>query len=401
MKTGTRAVVLHVITRLDPGGSAENTVLSVERVDPSRYDSRILTGPGFSGTGPARSYVSRIRGRIILEPLLVRSIRPRSDMRAILALAHHFREIKPEILHLHSAKAGTLGRLAARKAQTDAKVIYTPHGHVFSGYGGRWAGRIFSQIEKSLVPFSDAVVGLTRDELHAFRIIGAGHPERFCVIPSGVELARYYRQPGARETFREELGIPKDGKVVGFVGRLDRVKGPDLFVDTAAEISRLMPDVSFIVVGDGVMRPDLEMRIVRSGLASRWRWLGWRQDTSQIYPAFDVLALTSRNEGQGRVLVEAMAAEVPTVAMASGGVPEVVVHGRTGFVVPGGSVKAAADAIVELLDNGELRAVMGAAGKQRAEERFTISLMIERLEKLYGGLLAGKTPAEIFTDRPG
>jgi glycosyltransferase involved in cell wall biosynthesis len=396
MSDHARKKVLHIITRLDPGGSAENTVLCTELINPEIFDSSIITGPGLDGSGPPEKYLERLGDRIQVEPELVRPLQPANDFKAISRLKRSIKRIKPDIIHLHSAKAGTVGRVAAKFSWTRAKVIYTPHGHVFSGYGGSITNTIFTLIEKNLVKWSDAIVALTPDEIKEFELVGAGSPQKFCVIPSGVEVEKFFPDTDSRTNARENLGLNQDDLVVGFVGRLDPVKGPDLFLETVNLIHQKMPEVKFVIAGEGELRGSLHKREEELELYNNITWLGWREDTEAIYPAFDLFALTSRNEGQGRVLVESMATGIPHVAMNSGGVAEVVKDGETGILVPAEDIEAASDTIIKLLLNPALGKVMGKSGRKRAEENFSINVMISRLEQLYRGLLEGKTPKEIF-----
>ncbi len=400
--------ILHIITRLDPGGSAENTVLSVERIDAARFDSLVITGPGLAGTGPPRKYVKRLGNKLSTLRYLIRSINPLMDLAAVLQIINAIRQIKPDILHLHSAKTGTLGRIAAKLAFSRVKVIYTPHGHVFSGYGGSTASKVFTWVEKRLVPWSDAIVCLTRDEVRSFQAVDAGHIEKFCVIPSGVDLENYYPECESRYSdtnqmnnglkLRNEMGFSEKTPVIGFIGRLDYIKGPDIFLELAREVRNLKPDAQFVMVGNGEMRDELVKHAKTLGIEASIHFTGWKHNTSSYFHSFDVFVLTSRNEGQGRVLVEAMASERPIVAMKSGGVPEVIIDGESGFLVPAGNIKSASLRIIELLASLELRKEMGSAGRKRAEENFSTNVMITRLKNLYLGLLDGKSPEDIFGD---
>lgn len=394
-----RIRVLHIITRLDPGGSAENTVLSVERVNPDRFDSRVWTGPGLLGHGPPESYCKRIGDRVEVEPHLVRPIQLATDTQALFDLTRHLRHHKPDILHLHSAKAGALGRIAARLARLDARVVYTPHGHVFSGYGGGFANRVFARIEKSLASRTDAIVGLTADEIRAFLEHKAGRPSQFCVIPSGVDLSPYLAAGPGREEARRELGIEPDEPLIGFVGRFEEVKGPDLAVEILHHVLRRHPGSKALMVGDGEMKASLRQRVRDLGLEGRILFPGWREDIPHLMAAMDVFLLSSRNEGQGRVLVEAMAVGLPVVAMRSGGVSEVVVQGETGLLVEPGDIPAASETLLTLLEDPVQRETLGKHGQERALERYSVDEMIRRLEILYSGLLEGRLPAELLPQR--
>lgn len=399
-------VILHVITRLDPGGSAENTVLCTERIAPERYHSVVLTGPGLTKKGPAEEYATRLGDRLFIEPTLVRDIEPKNDIKVIFRLMSWFKRLNPSIIHLHSAKSGAVGRVAARLSGNKAKVIYTPHGHVFSGYGGSTASSVFTKVEKTLANWGDAIVGLTHDELLAFREVGAGHPSRFCVVPSGVDVEKYYRKQEDGARIRDEFGIAHDIPVLGFIGRFEEVKGPDIFIETIGKIHANYPNAHFLAVGDGEMKPGLEKRAEELGLTGSITFTGWRSDVPEMLQAMDLLLLTSRNEGMGRVLVEALCTEVPVVAMISGGVWEVVQNGITGIHIKPGDIDTMVDETVTLLEDPDKRKAMGKAGCEDMKDRFSIDTMIERLEVLYDGLLWGGKPAtllpqdERFSKRP-
>lgn len=379
--------VVHLITRLDPGGSAENTLLSSELVDPERFDTCLWTGPGLSGAAPLNAARERLGERLTLIPDLVRPISPLRDIAALIDLAARLRKVKPDLLHVHSAKAGAIGRFAARMPGIDCPVIYTPHGHVFSGYGNETANRVFAIIERFLATGTDVIVALTSDEISEFKSHGANPRVGFEVIPSGVEIDRFVLAPQLREEVRAELGVAEDQPLVGFVGRLETIKGPDVFLETAARLLAERPKAKCLVVGDGSMREQLQERAVRLGIGSSLIWTGWREDVARLVGALDLLLVTSRNEGQGRVLVEAGAAGVPAVAMVTGGVGEVVVSGETGLLVQSGDVEAFVSAVLTLLDAPNKRVEMGIAARERAQMKFSVEVMIERLEALYSRLL--------------
>lgn len=278
------------------------------------------------------------------------------------------------------------------------KVIYTPHGHVFSGYGDSISNRIFTMVEKWLASSCHAIVGLTPDEIEQFQTHHAGKKEQYCVIPSGVLLEQFSSVAGRRERMREDLSLPQEAYVVGFTGRLAEVKGPDLFLKVAELVHKANQEIRFLIVGDGEMRASLEQWANDHGLSQVITWTGWRNDLPAIYDCLDLLLMTSRNEGQGRVAVEAMAAGKPVVTMDSGGVSHVVENGVTGYVTELYNVELTAESVLQLLENPSLREQMGDAGRKRAELRFSVEVMIERLNKLYSGLLSDLTPEEIFRD---
>ena len=390
--------VLHIITRLDPGGSAENTILSAERVNPERFDSTVWTGPGLDAQGPPQQAVDRLGDRLTIQHHLVRPIEPVTDLFALFDLVRDLKRSHPDIVHLHSAKAGAIGRLAVRLAglRPKTRVIYTPHGHVFSGYGGEGASALFTRVERFLASWCDAIVGLTRDEIREFLEHRAGKREQFCVIPSGVDLTPFEMPAATRDSTRASLGLTPEETVIGFIGRFEEVKGPDLALEAVAQVMHHHPDVRFLMVGDGAMRPQLDEQARRLGIADRILWTGWREDIPELLSAMDIYLLTSRNEGQGRVLVEAMASGLPIVAMKSGGVGEVVEEGRTGLLVPAGDVAGVAEQLKTLLQSPDHRHEMGQYGIDRAHRLFSLEEMIRRLEILYGGVMDGSSPEALL-----
>ncbi len=382
----TKKRILHIITRLDPGGSAENTVLSAERVAPGEFESYVLTGPGMGVAGVPDEYVKRLGDRLIIESTLVRRISPLDDLLCLYRLRNHIRELKPEIVHLHSAKSGALGRVAAKLSRTSCKVIYTPHGHVFSGYGGAIASFIYTSIEKILAPRTDAIVALTADEIREFQAVKAGKPDQFHIIPSGVDLRAFSFDQSSRTQVREKHGLNESTPVVGFCGRLVEVKGPDRFLDVVSLLNEMIPEMHAMILGEGEMRAEMENAVDHLGLTDKVHWMGW-QNPIPYYSAFDLLLMTSRNEGMGRVIVEAAAAACTTVAMNTGGVGEVIVDGETGYTVPNEDIKGVADKAAELLTDQAKRKQFADAARDHMHDTFSVEAMITKLEILYRSLL--------------
>ncbi|MBZ0264621.1 glycosyltransferase family 4 protein [bacterium] len=382
--------VLHIITRLDPGGSAENTVLSTERVNPERFESYVICGNGLTGEGPPEKYVTRLREKLIVEPSLVRPIKPLLDSMCLFAITRHINRLKPDIVHLHSAKAGAVGRVAVKLSKVPCKVIYTPHGHVFSGYGSESASKIFTFVEKRLAKWTDAIVGLTEDEIVAFRNYHAGNASQYCVIPSGVELDKYRGEKVLGEKLKTKYNIAPDKPLVGFIGRLAYVKGPDIFLEIAAAIRKSRSDVHFLLVGEGDMHRELEAKADELGLSEDITWTGWLEDPVEAYSAIDLLLLTSRNEGMGRVIVEAASAGKPVIALRSGGVEYVIKDKVTGLLFEHNELDKFATAVVALLDNTTEREKMGKAADAFMHDTYSVESMIKKLENLYWGLMEGK-----------
>jgi glycosyltransferase involved in cell wall biosynthesis len=287
------------------------------------------------------------------------------------------------------SKAGLLGRLAARLARIPI-IIHTPHGHVFFGYFGPIKSKIFIFLEKLASPITDKIIALTNRENEDYISYRVADEEKSVVIYSGIELNKFIDLPlEEKQNFKKELRIPENSLIVGTLGRLVPVKGPEFLVEAAKHIISKFPDTFFMLTGDGYLRLDLEKKALDFGLKENIIFLGWRDDAAKILSVYDVFVLPSLNEGMGRVLVEAMALGKPIVASRIGGIPDLVTHGKNGFLVPPKDPEELAKYIQILLEDKEKRNKMGLAGKKMAMN-FRAENMVKKIEKLYEELLMQK-----------
>jgi glycosyltransferase involved in cell wall biosynthesis len=381
--------VLHIITRLDKGGSAENTFLTVTGLDRKSYDLTLFIGPVSDSAQDRKKQLEENKIKYFLIPELVRNVSPVKDIKTLLKLYRFLKKEKFDIVHTHTSKAGFLGRFAAKLAGIPI-VIHTPHGHVFFGYFGSLKSKAFIFLEKLASLFTDRIVALTnreRDDYRKYKIAAEG---KLVVIHSGIELDKF-KEPSFNEkqNFKEELGIPENYLVVGTAGRLVPVKGLGFLVEAAKQITSQYHDTFFILAGDGELRESLEKKASELGLKDNIRFLGWRDDIARIIFVFDVFALPSLNEGMGRVLVEAMACGKPIVASSTGGIPDLVIHGKNGFLVPAKDSKELARYIQFLLEDKGRREKMGVAGKEMAAN-FSKEIMVDKIAELYQELITQK-----------
>jgi len=381
--------VLHIITRLDKGGSAQNTFLNLVGADKNIYDVTLMSGPVEEPTQDRRSQIEECGIEHIFIPELVRNISLINDLKTILKIYRYLRKEKFDIVHTHTSKAGLLGRLAARLARIPI-IIHTPHGHVFFGYFGPIKSKIFIFLEKLASPITDKIIALTNRENEDYISYRVADEEKSVVIYSGIELNKFIDLPlEEKQNFKKELRIPENSLIVGTLGRLVPVKGPEFLVEAAKHIISKFPDTFFMLTGDGYLRLDLEKKALDFGLKENIIFLGWRDDAAKILSVYDVFVLPSLNEGMGRVLVEAMALGKPIVASRIGGIPDLVTHGKNGFLVPPKDPEELAKYIQILLEDKEKRNKMGLAGKKMAMN-FRAENMVKKIEKLYEELLMQK-----------
>jgi glycosyltransferase involved in cell wall biosynthesis len=272
-------------------------------------------------------------------------------------------------------------------------IIHVFHGHVFHSYFGPLKTRAFIAIERTLAHVTDRIITISpaqrRDITEVYRI---ARPDKTVVIPLGLELqpfARATEAPAGR--FRSAFAVPPDAPLVGFVGRLTHVKNPALLLEAAPLVLREIPEARFALVGDGELCSALEREVRALGLTERVLFTGWQEDMLAIYADLDLLALTSLNEGTPVTVIEALAAGVPVVATAVGGVPDVVTDRQTGLLVLSGDAQAVARAIVTLLRDPAYGRDLATAGQQEVLERFDLARLAQNMESLYLTLLREKT----------
>jgi glycosyltransferase involved in cell wall biosynthesis len=314
---------------------------------------------------------------------LGREIRPLSDVVTLWQLYRAIRAFRPAIVHTHTAKAGVLGRIAARLAGVSV-VVHTYHGHVLRGYFGPLKTALFRRLETMLSRITSVAVTVSaalRDDLAS---MGIAPREKIRVVPLGLDLVRFTR-PGPRGILRRACGAAATDPLVGVVGRLVPIKDIPCFLEAAAVVARARPDTRFAVVGDGELRAELETRA--AGLGGRVTFLGWRQDLEAVYADLDVVVNSSRNEGTPVALIEAMAAGRPVVATAVGGTSDLLGGGDRGRLVPPADPRALGEAILSALDQPEDTARRARAARDYVLAHHSVERLLRDIDELYRELL--------------
>jgi len=373
--------VLHIITRMDVGGSSDDTLILVTRMPRREFESALISGPTLDPVPGLAERLSEAAVPWSQVPHLQRPVSVPRDLMALRDLRQRIRALGPDIVHTHSSKAGFVGRMAARMAGVP-RIFYTPHGHVFHSYYGPPLTRMFIALERFAARFTERIVVLTDAEAEQHLAVGVGRPGQFVKIPSGVDLAAVRAEAAGGARVRRELGLSGETPVIGAVARLVAVKGLCYLVEAMPAILGLCPDAHLVLAGDGDQRPTLERLARELGVADRVHLLGFRRDAAAVTAALNVFVLPSLNEGQGRVLVTAMALGVPIVATQVGGVPEVVEDGCQGLLVPAADPRALGQAVAAVLTRPECAAALGAAGRSRAP-LFSSEVMVARHAELY------------------
>lgn len=373
--------VLHMITRMDVGGSSDDTLILVTRMPRPEFDSTLLSGPTNDPVPGLAESLARAAVPWIQVPYLQRPMSVPRDLMALRDLQRRIRALRPDIVHTHSSKAGFVGRLAARMAGVP-RIFYTPHGHVFHSYYGPPITRMFIALERFAARFTERIVVLTDAEAEQHLAVGVGRRGQFVKIPSGVDLTAVRAEAAGGSRVRQELGLSRETPVVGSVARLVPVKGLRYLVAAMPEILHRCPETHLVLAGDGDQRSGLEGLARELVVSDRVHFLGFRRDAAAVTAALNVFVLPSLNEGLGRVLVTAMALGVPIVATKVGGVPEVVEDGRQGLLVPSADPQALGRAVTTLLTDRQCAASLGMGGRDRAG-LFSSEVMLKLHAELY------------------
>ncbi|MFO7540898.1 MAG: glycosyltransferase family 4 protein [Chloroflexota bacterium] len=391
----TKIRVLHPITRLIIGGAQENTMLTADlmnngTVGKDPYQVEIVSGPQ---TGPEGSLIEEVRQRgipLTILPGMRRELSPLNDLRVIgqlrrLMTAENGRP-RYDIVHTHSSKAGVVGRLAAAKAKVPL-IIHTVHGWSFHDRMPPGRRGFYVALERIAARYSHKMIVVSPKDIDKGLEQGIGRPDDYVLIRSGIELDRFGHPIVPPAEMRRRLGIPLEAPVIGSVTRLSPQKSPLDLIDAFAHVQQQRPDTWLVVVGDGLLRPQVEQRLEELGIASRVVLTGLRRDIPELMAAFDIFVLSSLWEGLPRVLPQAMASGLPIVCTAADGTAEAVVDGENGFLTPRGQPEALAARVLTLLADEQLRREMGENGRFRAPEFGAVKMVqdIDNLYRLLGG----------------
>jgi len=378
--------VLHIITRLDPGGSSTNTIETAARLDPQRFDVFLISGRTKDTDGGIEELLKSKCLKYAFFPDLQREIHPWKDIMAFIQLYHFIKKRRFDIVHTHTSKAGILGRFAARCAGVPV-VIHTPHGHVFYGYFSKALTTVFIWVERTTARITDKIITLTdrgKEEHLEFKI---GPTDKFVRIYSGIDLSPKLKSSDLKHQLKKQWEINGGNFIFGCVGRLDPIKGTTYLIDAMAQVVKKHPKTRLLLVGDGSQKEKLQEQCRALGLLDLVKFTGFQKDPASFIEIMDVFVLASLNEGMGRVILEAMVYGKPIIATKVGGVPELVHEGKNGLLVPPQNADALSAAMIKLVEHQELREEMSKQSKTIVGAQFDLDKMVKDIEGLYNQLL--------------
>ncbi|WP_437190776.1 glycosyltransferase family 4 protein [Planctomicrobium sp. SH527] len=383
--------VVHIITRLILGGAQENTLQTCINQHSIHGDQvTLITGPAVGPEGSLMEKALASGFRVDLVPSLIRSIHPWHDWRAYRQTKKLLREIKPDIVHTHSSKAGILGRLAAKSL--GIPVVHTIHGASFHFGQSPFVYKTYVALEKLAAGWTDHFISVADDMSREYVEAGIAPPESFTTVYSGFDVDPFLTPPRPPADVRRELGLQPDDIVVGKIGRLFHLKGHEFILQAAPRVIAANPKVKFVFIGDGILRSQFEEQIANLGLTNNFVFTGLVPPTRipELMGALDIAVHTSQWEGLARVLPQALIAGKPAISYDVGGAREVVINGETGYLLARDTIDPLVDSILKLAGDATLRQTMGAKGRDLFANRFRHQTMSEEIEKVYKNVLAKK-----------
>lgn len=366
--------VLHV-TQGVIGGTLEYLKLIFQSYDKEKYHME-LACPAY---GPMAEEISALGIKVHIIDMK-REISPFHDLRAFLRLRNCIKKVKPDIMHLHSSKAGMLGRFAA--FTKGIPCIYNAHGWPMDMNISNKKKLFYAVLERAAAGITDKIVNISENEHRLALKYNIARESKMITINNGIDVKKYSNKFSRKEVLTA-LGIPEDAYVIGSVGRLSNQKRPELFIEIAKELSNTIENCYFIMVGDGELRGNVESLIHNYGLSERFRITGWTNEVPKYISAFDVGMLTSKWEGFGLVLAEYMAGGVPVVAAKVGGVPNVVEHNYNGMLVDADRPQSFANEVITIKEYAQFRKYLIENGLKVVNEKFNINRVIDEHERLY------------------
>lgn len=377
--------ILRIITRLNIGGPAIHvTNLNYYLDREFGYESLLVYGSLAEGEGSMEYLAKQKNLKTFLLPELGREISLLKDLKTIWQLYRLIRQEKPDIVHTHTAKAGLVGRIAAKLAGVQ-KIYHTFHGHVFHDYFSTLKTKLFILIEKTIALFTTKIVAISAEQKKDLVNYGIAAAEKISVIPLGFELEKLTVNPKTRY-LKTLLQLSDNTKLVGIVGRLVPIKNHNYFIEIAEKVLRKIDNVRFLIIGDGELRPQLEDLIRRIGLSGKIIITGFLEKAENIYSDLDVVMLTSKNEGTPVTLIEALACAKPVLSTDVGGVRDILQHGKYGYLETLDNAEKYANDLISILMNYSKAQEMAKLGQNYILSHYDAKILIKNINALYNSI---------------
>jgi len=401
--------IVSIIARLNVGGPARHVIWLTEALQDDEFQSTLTTGTVPAGEEDMSYFAAQHKVVPIFIPEMSRELSPK-DVFSLWKVYQTIRREKPDIIHTHTAKAGTIGRVAGFLYRwlswgtfvgkpRRVKLIHTYHGHVFHSYYSKLKTKIFLSIEKILACVAtDKIIVISQQQFEEINgKFGIGKTQQFEIIPLGIDLSQFQDWQSKRSLLREEIGAEADEILVGIVGRLTEIKNLSLFLEVARICKQHagvnLPKMRFVIIGDGNLRGKLETDAALLNIEDVVIFLGNRKDTDIFYSGLDIVALTSLNEGTPMSLIEAMANEKPIISTLVGGVVDLLGQVtedkgefqicERGLAVSSKSAEKFSKGLMYYAKDKKLQKRLGESGRRFVQAQHGNERLIDDIRNLY------------------
>lgn len=384
--------VLRIINRFNLGGPTYNVSYLSKYMD-DRFETLLVGGVHDESETESLFIPQSLGLNPIILPELKREISFKQDRVAYKKLIEIIKEYKPDIVHTHASKAGTLGRLAAKKCGVPV-VIHTFHGHVFHSYFGKLKTTFYKTIERRLAKKSTGIIAISSEQKRELtEEHGICHPSKVKVINLGFDLDRFHQSIKQRDNLRSKFEISEDEIAIGIVGRLAPIKNHQLFLSAIENVlQKTTKKVKVFIVGDGELFGSIKERSDEINLKfpGSIEMTSWIHNIEEFNPAMDIICLSSDNEGTPVSLIEAQATNVPVISTDVGGVKDILIEGETGLIVPKNNLEKYTSSLLELVENEKKRQNMSQNGWNHVKEKFHYRTLAKNMENYYDELFKSK-----------
>ena len=391
--------VLRIINRFNLGGPTYNAAYLTKYLSPE-FETMLIGGAKDDTEDSSEFIVRNLGIEPIIIPEMKRAIHPKNDWIAYKKIQQIIKDFKPDIVHTHASKAGTLGRLAALKLKVPV-IIHTFHGHVFHSYFSNLKTSLYKNIERYLARKSTRIIAISKIQKEELAITHKICPaDKIKVIPLGFDLLRFQENmEEKRLSFRNDYNIDDDEIAIGIVGRIVPIKNHELFIEALKYVQdKTSFKIRAFIVGDGEDRQKIELKAKKlnidfvnsvkiSNIKATLTFTSWIKNVDYVYAGMDIIALTSFNEGTPVSLVEAQAANKPIVATKVGGVENVIIPKITALLSKNTDALAFAENLLSLIETPKMRFNMGKEGWNHVKEKFHYTRLVNDMRNLYKNLL--------------
>ena len=380
--------IVHIITRMILGGAQENTLITCRGLVRRGHDVTLITGPSLGPEGDLLDLSDQQDFKVIMVDELVRPISPMRDAAAYLKIRRLLADIRPDVVHTHSAKAGIIGRFAASAMAEGGKplIVHSVHGLSFHDYQSRLLNWFYIALEKAAAAKTDYFITVADAMTEKSLAAGIGSPEQYTTVYSAIDQPGFYERLPKSETesFRQKYDISPRSVVLITVARLFELKGHDYIISSAVELAERFPEAVWIFAGDGSLSGEYKQRVRDLGIHNKVRF------TSLLPPeqiplaiqSSDILVHCSLREGLARAIPQAMLCGKPVVAFDLDGSGEVV-NSETGRLVEPGNIAELCRACSELIKDKQLRETLGASAERHLADKFRPEVMVDNIERIY------------------